>query len=438
MPVSNSRNMKASPGSGGGLRMLYRLGPYLAPYRLAMAGAGVALLVAGVTVLTIVGGLRYVIDKGFMGADPAMLDQTLFRLLIAIVILAIATYSRYSLVTWLGERVVADLRRAMYDHILKLSPAYFEVTRAGDVLSRMTSDIGILQTVIASSISVTLRNGVLLIGGVLMMMTTSPKLTGFVVLGIPIVVAPIIFFGRRVRRLSRAAQERTSDLIATSEETIYGIRTVQAFSHEELSHREFAAQSDAVVNAAIRHIRMRAWLTAMVIFLVFSAIGVVLWIGGHDVLNHTITAGQLSAFVGYAALAAGATGVISESMGDLNRAAGATERIFDLLAEKPSVAPPLTSIPLPAPRGELEFDHVTFSYPARPDILPCTTFHSVRRRANVSRSSAPAVPARPPSSNSPCAFTIRRWARSASTASISRPPIRAMFAPASAWCRRNR
>jgi ATP-binding cassette subfamily B protein len=207
----------------------------------------------------------------------------------------------------------------------------------------------VLQTLIGSSISVALRNIVLLAGGIVMMMMTSAKLTGFALLGIPVVVAPIVFFGRRVRRLSKVTQERVADLNATAEETIYGIRTVQAFGHEDISRQQFNVQAEGTVQAAIRHIRLRAGLTALVIFMVFSAIGVVLWIGG------------------YAALAAGAVGALSESMGDLQRAAGATERIFELMDEKPTIMAPSTPSALPAPRGELQFDHVSFTYPARPD-----------------------------------------------------------------------
>jgi ATP-binding cassette subfamily B protein len=330
-------------------------------------GAGVALVVAGVSVLSIVGSLRYVIDRGLAAGDPAMLDHTLVRLLGVIVILAIATYSRYSLVTWLGERVVADLRRAVYNHILTLSPAFFEVTRSGDILSRLSADTSILQTLIGSSISVALRNCVLLAGGLVMMALTSLKLTGLVLIGIPVVIAPIVFFGRRVRKLSKANQERIADVNANAEETIYGIRTVQAFGHEDLSRAAFNANIENAIGAALQHIRMRATLVALVIFLVFSGIGFVLWSGGHDVLTHAISAGQLSAFVGYAALVAASTGAISEVMGDMQRAAGATERIFDLLAVAPTITAPAIPATLPVtPRGELEFDDVTFFYPARP------------------------------------------------------------------------
>ena len=362
-PKTISPETPAKPKLG----ILRQLLPYLKPYGRVMAAATAALLIAGVTVLSIVGGLRYVIDRGFVADNPDRLDHTLFGLLGAIIILAASTFTRYSTVTWLGERVVADLRQAIYAHILKLSPAFFEITRSGDILSRLTADTAILQTLIGSSISVALRNCVLLIGGIIMMMTTSPKLTAFVLGGIPVVVIPIIFFGRRVRKLSKANQERMADINAAAEETIYGIRTVQAFGHEDVSRLRFNIQIDEFVMAAARQIRMRASMTAAVIFLVFTAIGFVLWIGGHDVLNHTITAGQLSAFVGFAGIAAGAVGAISESMGDLSRAAGATERIFDLLNIQSEIKAPAIPAPLPSPKGELTFDHVTFNYPAKPN-----------------------------------------------------------------------
>lgn len=349
----------------GALRLLI---PYLKPYKIVIVSALFALFVAGATVLSIVGGLRYVIDRGFVADNPDLLDETLFRLLGAIIVLALATYSRYSLVTWLGERVIADLRRAIYNHLLTLSPAFYEVMRSGDILSRLSSDSSILQALIGSSISVALRNSVLFVGGLIMMLTTNPKLTGFVLIGIPFVILPIIFMGRKVRKLSKANQERIADVSASAEETIYGIRTIQAFGHEPICRKTYNESVEYSLLAATRHIRWRAALTALVIFLVFSAIGIILWIGGHDVLNHVITAGQLSAFVGYAAIAAGAIGAISETAGDLHRAAGATERIFELLQTPSAIIAPAIPLILPAAQGRLTFEQVTFVYPSKADV----------------------------------------------------------------------
>jgi ATP-binding cassette subfamily B protein len=370
MPESlpgNARGSGVDARQRRDLRPLRRLFPWLVPYKKAVLGAFAALLAASATVLAIGSGLRAVIDRGFVAHDPAMLNHTLLLLFVAILILALSTYARFSLVSWLGERVVADLRRAIYDHILTLGPGFFEVTRSGDILSRLTADTSVLQVIVGSSLSVALRNFVLLIGGMVMMLLTSPRLSGMVALGIPIVIAPIIVFGRKVRELSKASQERVADVSAAAEETIYGIRTVQAFGHEDLDRVRFNAQVEESLATAMRRIRARAWLTALVISLVFSAIGLMLWTGGHDVLDGSISAGQLSAFVFYAVLVAGATAAISEVIGDLQRAAGATERIFELLAAVPSITTPAHPAPMPAPCGEIAFEHVTFAYPTRPE-----------------------------------------------------------------------
>lgn len=356
------------PAPSRNLRPLRRLTPYLMPYKMQMFGATLALIFASGTVLAIGSGLRAVIDKGFEAHNPHMLDHTLLLMLVAVLVLAFSTYARFSLVSWLGERVVADFRRDMYDHILKLGPAFFEVTRSGDILSRLTADTSILQVVVGTSLSMALRNLLLLIGGMVMMALTSPRLSAMVAIGIPLVIVPIVFFGRKVRRFSKASQERVADVSAYAEETIHGIRTVQAFGHEDVDRRLFNEQIELSLQTAMRRIMARALLTMLVITLIFSAIGVMLWTGGHDVLDGTITAGQLSAFVFYAVIAAGAVAAISEVVGDLQRAAGATERIFELLAAQPEIAAPANPAPLPAPRGELTFDQVTFFYASRPHV----------------------------------------------------------------------
>ena len=331
-----------------------------------MVGAFVALLTSSGIMLAIGAGLRLVVDRGFEAHDPAMLDHTLLLLFGAILILATATYVRFSLVSWLGERVVSDFRLAMYDHILKLGPGFYEVTRSGDILSRLTADTSVLQIVVGSSLSVALRNFFMFLGGMTMMLLTSPQLSGMVALGIPCVLVPIVFFGRKVRRLSKASQERIADVSAYAEETIYGMRTVQSFGHEDQDRVLFNAQVESALAAAMRRIRARAWLTMLVITLALSAIGIMLWRGGHDVLDGTLSAGALSAFVFYAVLTSSALGAISEVIGDLQRAAGATERIFELLEAQPEITAPAQPAALPAPRGELQFECVTFTYPARP------------------------------------------------------------------------
>ncbi|MGE0651466.1 MAG: ABC transporter transmembrane domain-containing protein [Alphaproteobacteria bacterium] len=359
----------------GSLSELGRLWAYVAPYRLAVAGAVAALVIAAATVLVMGVGLRTLVDQGFSSGDSGLLDRALFVLLGIIVVLSLATYSRYSLVSWLGERVVADLRAQVFDHVLRLDPAFFETTRTGEVMSRITTDTTLLQVVIGSSASVAMRNVLLLAGGLVMLAVTSPRLTLMVVLFVPAVIAPIVLIGRHVRRLSRASQDRVADVGAQVEESLNAARTIQAFVHEDLDRDRFVERVEGAFSAAVRRIRARAALTAIVIMLVFGGVGTILWIGGHDVIAGRITAGELSAFVFYAVVVAGAAGAVSEVMGDLQRAAGATERLVELLATRPTITAPEHPLPLPEPaRGAVAFGAVAFSYPARPDRAALADF----------------------------------------------------------------
>jgi ATP-binding cassette subfamily B protein len=359
------------PGSEPGKAPIGRLRPvlaYLKPYRGAVAGAIVALTVAAVTVLGIGVGLRRLIDDGFRTGDGAFLDSALAGLLGVTVVLAIASYARFYLVSWIGERVVADLRRAVYGHVLGLDAAWFETVKTGEVLSRLTTDTTVLQVVVGSGLSMALRNVLLLLGGLVMLLVTSAKLTALVLLVVPVVVAPIVVYGRRVRRLSRASQDRIADVGAHVEESVNAVRTVQALGREDLERERFGARVEDAFATALGRIRARALLTAMVILLVFGAVGVVLWIGGHDVVTGRLSAGALSAFVFYAIVVASAVGALSELVGELQRAAGAAERLVELLETRPHIAPPADPVPLPAPpRGAVAFEGVTFHYPARPD-----------------------------------------------------------------------
>ncbi len=350
------------------LRHLRGLVPYLRPYRAAIAGALAALTVSSGAVLVMGVGLRALVDEGFRGDDAALLDQALIALFGVIAILTAATYSRFFLVSWIGERVVADIRRDVFDHVLALSPGFFEVTRVGEVMSRLTTDTTVLQVVVGSSVSIALRNILLFLGGTAMLMVTSPRLTGFVFLVVPFVIAPIVIFGRRVRRLSRASQDRVADVGAYVEETINAVRTVQAFGHQPVDRRRFRDRVTEALTTAIGRIRSRAALTAVVMMLVFGSVGTILWLGGHDVLSGRITPGELSAFVFFAVVVAGSAGAISEVIGDLQRAAGASERLIELLAMRPEIRPPATPLALPEPaEGRIEFSDVTFCYPSRPD-----------------------------------------------------------------------
>ncbi len=351
------------------LRTVARVGRFVRPYRRQIVIAAVALVVAAASVLLIGQGLKAVIDRGFAGGDPAALDRSLALMLAVIVVMAVATFTRFYFVSWLGERVTADLRRAVFDHLLVLPPSYFEVTRTGEVISRLTNDTSMLEQVIGSSASMAVRNFLLLVGGLVMLALTSAKLTLLVLAGVPLVVAPIILFGRRVRKLARTSQDRVGDVGAFVDESLHEIHTVQAYGHEEADRKGFGARVEAAFGAALQRIRQRAFLVAIVILLVFGAIGVILWIGGHDVMAGRISAGQLSAFVFYAVIVAGAVGTISEVIGDLQRAAGATERLFELLAVEPSIRAPADPVRLPVPaRGSVHFDRVIFEYPSRPGV----------------------------------------------------------------------
>ena len=358
--------MHAREGSYN-LRPLRALAGYLAPYWRQAAGAVVALVVAASTVLAIGLGLRHLVDNGIAGSDPAVLDAALVILLGVIVLLAAATFFRSYLVAWVGERVVADLRRNVFAHILKLSPSFFEVTKTGEILSRLTTDTTLIQTVVGSTVSMALRNLLLFIGAAAMLLVTSPRLTGLVVLVIPLVLLPILLLGRRVRRLSRAAQDRVADVGAHVEESISAVRTVQAFGHEALDVVDFSMRVEEAFRTAIQRTRVRSALAVVVIVLALGAVCTILWLGGRDVMTGAMSAGDLSAFVFYAVVAAAALGALSEVVGDLQRAAGAAERLMDLLAAQPEIAAPARPAALPeTSRGRVAFEATTFAYPSAP------------------------------------------------------------------------
>ncbi|MFO1085868.1 MAG: ABC transporter transmembrane domain-containing protein [Reyranellaceae bacterium] len=351
----------------GGLALL---GPYLQPYRGKVALALLSLLVAAGTVLAFGACLRALIDRGFADGRPDILNYALASLLVVAVVLAIASGARFYLVSWLGERVVGDLRRDLFAHVVRLGPAWFEIKRSGDVMSRISADAQLIEQVIGSSASVALRNTLMCVGGVVMLVVTNPKLALLVLAMVPLVVAPIVLFGRKVRALSREAQARMADMVSEGAETLDAVRTVQAFAQEENASRRFGQATERAFDAARQRIARRAVMTTLVIFIVFSAVGFLLWIGGHDVLEGHISAGDLSAFIFYAVLVAGSGGAISETIGDLQRAAGAAERLAELQAEPPSIAEAAVPEPLAQPvRGNLQFDSVSFRYPTRPEAL---------------------------------------------------------------------
>ena len=350
------------------LRQLRRLAGLVRPYRGQVAAALIALAVAAGAVLVFGVGLRYLIDGAFGAGHIEALDHALKASLIVVVVLAGATFARSYLVAWLGERVVADLRARVYGRVIGLSPGFFETTRTGEILSRLTADTSVIQAVISASLSQALRNLLLLIGGLVLLIATNPRLAGLVLVVVPLVIVPIVVIGRRVRRLSRAAQDRIGSLASQGEETLNAVRTVQAFAQEERERRHFRALAEAAFEAAARHARARAALGGTVITLVFGAIVVVLWIGGLDVVAGRITGGELASFVFFAAVVASAAGALSEIMGDLQRAAGATERLFELLDQSPQITAPATPHPVPpALAGAIRFEHVGFAYPSHPE-----------------------------------------------------------------------
>jgi len=356
----------------GGLALL---GPYLRPYRGRTILALLSLLVAAGTVLAFGACLRALIDRGFAQGRPDILNYALASLLAVAVVLAIASGARFYLVSWLGERVVGDLRRDLFAHVVRLGPAWFEVKRSGDVMSRISADAQLIEQVIGSSASVALRNTLMCLGGVVMLVVTNPKLALWTLAVVPLTVIPIVVFGRQVKALSREAQARMGEMVSEGAETLDGVRTVQAFAQEDRAALRFGEATERSFVAATRRVSRRAIMTTLVIFIVFSAVGFLLWMGGHDVLTGRITAGDLSAFVFYAVLVASSGGAISETIGDLQRASGAAERLAELRAEPPSIAEPANPKPLPRPvQGAVSFETVSFRYPTRTDSLALDRF----------------------------------------------------------------
>ncbi len=375
MPPPHASSFPEDRPRGRDLRALRRAAGFLRPYRWRVAGAALALIVGSLAILGLGQGLRHLVDSGFAGGDPGALDRALLLLVGLAWVMSVGTFIRFYLVSWVGERVVADLRDAVFERVLRLHPGFFEVTRTGEILSRLTTDTTLLQSIIGSSASMALRNGLNLVGGVVMMLVTDPRLTGLVMLVVPLVVAPVLLIGRRVRRLSRASQDRVADVGAFAEESFNAIRTLQAFTHEAEDRRRFAIEVDAAFVTAIRRVRLRGVMSAAVILLVFLAIAVILWVGGHGVMRGEISGGELAAFVFYAMVVAFSLGVISEVYGELLRAAGATERLVELLEAEPEIVAPADPAPLPdPPEGRVRFDGVTFHYPSRPDHAALTDF----------------------------------------------------------------
>ena len=363
-------NKAAQPPIGkiGKVTQFRRLIRFLLPYRARIAGALVALLVASGCVLALGQGLRHVIDGGFGSGDPRLLDAALAGVVAVAVILACATWARFYLMMSTGERVVADLRKAVFSHVLELSPAFFDATRTGEIVSRLTNDTTEIQAVIGFGVSLFLRNLLMTTGALALLFITSLKLALLIVLGVPAILVPILVIGRRVRHLSRTVQDRVADVSAHIDESIHEIRTVQAYAHEDADRALFFRRVEETYDTGIHRIRIKAWLISLVMLIGFSAVGGILWIGGHDVFAGKLTAGELSAFVFYAAIVATGAGTVSEVWGELQRAAGATERLMELLETQAVIATPSPGLQLPTRvSGAVQFENVNFHYPSRPD-----------------------------------------------------------------------
>ena len=342
---------------------------FISPYKKAVAGALTALIfTAGVT-LGLGQGLRILVDQGLATQSPAMLSQSIGFFFVLVVALAFGSFARFYLVSWIGERVVADIRKQVFNHLIDLHPGFYEENRSLEIQSRFTADTTVLQSVIGSTVSIALRNSLMLIGGLILLFVTNAKLASIILLGFPLVIVPILIYGRRVRSLSRLSQDRVAEVGSYVGENLTQIKTVQAFNHQPHDRAFFSTVAENAFDIARTRIRQRAFLTTIAITLVMGAVGVVLWIGGLDVISGQTSPGELAAFVFYSLLVGLAAGAISEVIGELQRAAGAAARIFELLQTESELPPVPASVqPLKQPvKGDLAIEELGFCYPSRPD-----------------------------------------------------------------------
>ena len=369
-PAAAAVEATAEPSRRIRVRPLLGLLPYVMRYRGKVIAALIALLIAAAATLAVPLAVRRMIDFGFSAERIGLINQY-FSVMIAVAgVLALASAARYYLVTIIGERVVADLRAAVFAHLTELSPGFFDTAKTGEITSRLTADTTQIKSAVGSSVSVALRNIVLFIGSSVMMVVTSARLSFFVIVAIPVIVLPLVAFGRLVRRRSRTAQDTLADASAYAAELIGAIRTLQAFTSEAVAQSRFSAAVERAFAAARHSIRARAALTAIIIFLVFSSVVIILWVGAQDVLAGRTTPGTLGQFILSAVFAASGLGQLSETYGELSQASGAAERLTELLAVAPEIKPPVHPVALPAPaRGEVTFDTVRFAYPTRPEVF---------------------------------------------------------------------
>jgi ATP-binding cassette, subfamily B, bacterial len=368
MPAIEAVLSEQAAKSGARLRPLLELAPYVARYRGRAILALISLTIAALTTLVVPVAVRRMIDFGFTPEGIAMINSYFSVMIAVVAVLAGASAARFYLVMTIGERIVADLRRDVFAHLMSLSPAFFDSTRSGELISRLTADTTQIKSAVGASVSIALRNVMLFVGATAMMVITSPRLSGFVLLAIPVIVIPLVAFGRWVRRLSRGAQDTLADATAYASELIGAIRTVQAYTSERLANARFGGEVEQAYEAARNSTRARSILTAIIIFIVFTSVVLILWIGSHDVLTGSITPGRLGQFVLYAAFAATGLGQLSEVWGEVSAASGASERLFEILRVKSAITAPAAPRALPAPaRGDVSFENVRFAYPTRPD-----------------------------------------------------------------------
>ena len=362
-------SLTQSPAKGGArLRPMLALAPYVGRYRGRAILALVALTIAALTTLLVPVAVRRMIDFGFTPEGIALINSYFSVMIAVVAVLAFASAARFYLVMTIGERIVADLRRDVFAHLISLSPAFFDSARVGELISRLTADTTQIKSAVGASVSIALRNLMLFVGATAMMVITSPRLSGLVLLAIPAIVLPLVAFGRWVRRLSRNAQDTLADATAYASELVGAIRTVQAYTSERLAVARFGSDVEQAYEAARTSTRARAVLTAIIIFIVFTSVVLILWIGSHDVLTGSISPGRLGQFVLYTAFAAAGLGQLSEVWGEVSAASGAAERLFEILRIKPQITAPASPRALPVPaRGDVGFENVSFAYPTRPD-----------------------------------------------------------------------
>ena len=393
------------------LTTLKGLLPFLRPYTRQFYLAGLALIIAATATLAIPYAFRQMIDLGFSGQGSiSHVDATFLALFGVACVMALATAARFYMVSWLGERVTADIRSAVYARVVEQSPEFFETTQTGEVLSRLTTDTTLIQTMVGTSISMALRNSLLFLGGLIMLFITSPKLSSIIIVMLGLVVLPIVIFGRRVRTLSRDSQDRIADASAMAGEILNAIPIVQAYTQENREAERFKGSVEYAFTTAVRRVRARSFLTAIAILLIFGAIVFVLWLGAHAVMEKRMSGGELSQFILYASITAGAIGALSEVMGDTQRAAGATERLLELLAAQSKITSPAQPQTLPQRTqsgATLTLEDIAFNYPSRPDT------------AALAHLSAHPVPEKPLCSSCYYAFTTHNKAKSAWMASTS-------------------